>query len=42
MKSKEYKMHTARITYSGAVVSLGRKVIQKLCGSKGFGSFRYN
>ncbi|MBU3209041.1 hypothetical protein [Clostridium algidicarnis] len=41
-KSKEYKIHTVPIPYSGAAVTLGRKVIQKLCGLKGFGSFSYN
>jgi len=41
-KSKEYKIHTAPIPYSGAAGSLGRKVIQNLCGLKGFGDISYN
>ena len=41
-KSKEYKIHTAPIPYSGAAVTLGRKVIQKLCGLKGFEDLSYN
>lgn len=41
-KSKEYKIHTAPIPYSGAASSLGKKVIQKLCGLKGFGDISYN
>jgi len=41
-KSKEYKIHTASIPYSGAAVSLGRKIIQNLCGLKGFSDISYN
>ncbi|PPK43671.1 hypothetical protein BD821_1271, partial [Clostridium algidicarnis DSM 15099] len=41
-KSKEYKIHIAPIPYSGAAVTLGRKVIQKLCGLKGFRDLSYN
>lgn len=33
-KTKEYKIHTVSIPYSGAAVSLGRKIIQNLCGVK--------
>jgi hypothetical protein len=41
-KSKEYKIHNSAIPYSGAAVGLGRKIIQKLCGIKGFSDIGYN
>ncbi|WP_342356965.1 hypothetical protein [Clostridium algidicarnis] len=36
------KIHTAPIPYSRAAVTLVRKVMQKLCGLKGFGDLSYN
>ena len=40
-KSSTYKIHTATIPYSEASVSLGRKIIRKLCGLKDFGEMSY-
>ncbi|AGX42423.1 hypothetical protein [Clostridium saccharobutylicum] len=40
-KSSTYKVHTATIPYSEASVSLGRKIIRKLCGLKDFGEMSY-
>jgi len=40
-KSSIYKIHTATIPYSEVSVSLGRKIIRKLCGLKDFGEMSY-
>ena len=39
-----HRMKGRKMSWSinGAAVTLGRKVIQKLCGLKGLGSFSYN
>ena len=39
--SNIYTIKTAEIPYSSAAVTLGRKVIQDLCGLKDFGELSY-
>ena len=41
-KSNVYKCSSAQIPYSGAAVTLGRKIIRDLCGLKGFSDINYN
>lgn len=41
-KSKVYKCNSAQIPYSGAAVTLGRKIVRDLCGLKSFSDISYS